>query len=476
MFDESETAARSIVARICGSARAEARAAAAMLRSIGHLYQLRLRESGECDDWATDTSEAVAAEVAAALRISQGLATNHLYYAKAMNDQLPCVATVFAEGDLTYSMFQTLVYRTGLITDAEVLASVDAELAVGVARWPSLSRSQLTGRVDRIVARHDRDAVRRRRERAADRSIEIAAGDSGLAEIRGYLRCTDGHALEKRLDALAATVCDDDPRTHDARRSDAMGALAAGSDRLACECGQDGCAAGTRQRSGPVLIHVVAEQATIDGRSQTPGTLLGSDSLIPPEMVAELAKSARLRPLIDPADAPAESGYLPSAALRDFVRCRDLTCRFPGCDRAAVGCDVDHTIPFGDGGATQASNLKCLCRAHHLIKTFWRWRDRQLRDGTIIWTSPSGESYVTTPGSAFLFPTLCAPAAAVVVHEIPTGRCGDRTAMMPRRRRSRAQNRTARVEAERRRNREERTAARTIGEPRASAYEEPPPF
>jgi hypothetical protein len=93
--------------------------------------------------------------------------------------------------------------------------------------------------------------------------------------------------------------------------------------------------------------------------------------------------------------------------LADVVRCQDLTCRFPGCDRLAVGRDLDHTIPYGDGGRTPASNLKCLCRVHHLIKTFWGWRDRQLPDATVIWTSPSGQTYVTTPGSALLFPSLC---------------------------------------------------------------------
>ena len=80
----------------------------------------------------------------------------------------------------------------------------------------------------------------------------------------------------------------------------------------------------------------------------------------------------------------------PRKALADFVRCRDLTCRWPGCDRPAYDCDVDHTIPYADGGPTHASNLKCYCRTHHLVKTFWGWRDRQLPDGTVILTSPAG--------------------------------------------------------------------------------------
>ena len=158
--------------------------------------------------------------------------------------------------------------------------------------------------------------------------------------------------------------------------------------------------------AGPVVIHVIAEQASVEGRSATPAAMLvdGLEGLLPAEVIAELAKSARLV-LGNPPAGP-ESGYTPSAKLADFVRCRDLTCRAPGCDRPAIGCDIDHTIPYAQGGATHASNLKCLCRTHHLLKTFWDWHDEQLPDGTIIWGLPDGHTYVTTPGSALLFPSL----------------------------------------------------------------------
>jgi Domain of unknown function (DUF222) len=169
-------------------------------------------------------------------------------------------------------------------------------------------------------------------------------------------------------------VCDDDPRTMAERRADAFGAMATGADRMGCRCGLPDCPAGGRV-AGSVLIHVIAEQATLDGTGQGPAAMVGYEGLIPAELVAELARAARLRPLIHPADAPPGSGHTPSRALADFVRCRDLTCRFPGCDRPASASDIDHTVAYGDGGCTQASNLKCLCRLHHLIKTFWGWRD-----------------------------------------------------------------------------------------------------
>jgi hypothetical protein len=89
--------------------------------------------------------------------------------------------------------------------------------------------------------------------------------------------------------------------------------------------------------------------------------------------------------------------------------------------------------------------MKCtwVVRCHHLVKTFWGWRDQQLPDGTVILTSPSGQTHVTTPGSALLFPSLCLSTGgfpAIETDMPPDDYCGQRSAMMPKRRRSRTQN------------------------------------
>jgi hypothetical protein len=74
--------------------------------------------------------------------------------------------------------------------------------------------------------------------------------------------------------------------------------------------------------------------------ASTPASVLGADGLIPAPVVAELAKSAKLRPLIAPAGV--EPHYIPSTRLAAFVRARDLTCLAPGCDRPATDCDIEH--------------------------------------------------------------------------------------------------------------------------------------
>lgn len=471
-----------LLERIRVFSRVENQAAAAQLSAIGELFTYRLSRCSETEEWAIDTMEAVAAEVAAELRISQGLAAGQVRHARAMRERLPQVAEVFKAGDIGYRMFQTIVYRTDLIVDPEVLVAVDAELAVNVTRWPSMSQGRLAGQVDRVVARADADTVRRRKEHAAGREIWIVDGGEGLSHIQGSLLSPDARALDRRLSALAGTVCEHDPRTREQRRADALGALAAGADRLRCGCGRADCGAARRPAARPVVIHVIAEQATVDGLGAAPGSLVGADGLIPPELMADLAASAKLVPLSHPGDAPPESGYVPSAALAAFVRCRDLTCRWPGCDRPAFECDVDHTIPFAAGGLTHTSNLKCYCRTHHLVKTFWGWREQQLPDGTLILGSPAGRTYVTTPGSALLFPGLCASTGAIPAPEAdpPVEDCERRSAMMPRRRRTRAQNRAHRIATERRQNRSARLATHPRSAlkpgPAPPENDDPPPF
>jgi hypothetical protein len=160
---------------------------------------------------------------------------------------------------------------------------------------------------------------------------------------------------------------------------------------------------------------------------------------------------ATVRPLDHPGDGDPEPRYRPSEALAAFVRCRDLTCRFPCCRRPADRCDIDHTVPYDAGGAKHPSNLKCLCRKHHLLKTFWTgaggWHDRELPDGTVIWRSPSGATYTTNPGSALPIPTLSLRTAELP----PTARRNTphRGAMMPKRRRTRAAELRYRITADR---------------------------
>ena len=109
-------------------------------------------------------------------------------------------------------------------------------------------------------------------------------------------------------------------------------------------------------------------------------------------------------------------------------------------------------------------------------------RGAQLADGTLIFTSPAGQTYVTTPGSALLFPSLCHAVGGMPTPEAdpPPDYCAQRTAMMPKRRRTRAQNRAQRVATERRANHQARMAASLTtpddNRPPPDPDDDPPPF
>ena len=146
-------------------------------------------------------------------------------------------------------------------------------------------------------------------------------------------------------------------------------------------------------------------------------------------------------------------------ALRD----RDLTCRFPGCDRPAERCDLDHRTPYGDRGATHPANLRCLCRKHHLLKTFWTgpsgWTDHQLDDGTIIWTAPTGHHYRSPPPAALHFPhcnttTPTPPTPPTPPHQTAAtpAPASQRALAMPQRKHPRRTTHTNRIHTQRHHN------------------------
>jgi Domain of unknown function (DUF222) len=95
---------------------------------------------------------------------------------------------------------------------------VGEQLAAHVVRWPSLSRGRLAAQVDRIVARADVDALRRRAKTQRDRRVWIGPDHQGTAEITGHLLSPDAHVLDRRLDALAGAGCAHDPRGREQRR------------------------------------------------------------------------------------------------------------------------------------------------------------------------------------------------------------------------------------------------------------------
>lgn len=248
---------------------------------------------------------------------------------------------------------------------------------------------RLTAALDALVYRHDRDAVRRAKTATDDRHLEIRPLDTGdpLAEVWGVLQTPHAVALNLRLNQLARTVCAADPRTHAQLRADAVGPLTQCLDQMRCACGDPDCA-GRAVVDSPVVVNLVVNQDTLGDTECCEPALVSGFGVVNSAQARQMAMQpgARVRSLIA---SEGVDGYRPTRALAAFVRCRDLMCRFPGCSHPADSADLDHSVPYADGGSTAVGNLKALCRKHHLLKCtpIMNAPDTQVRAGCDCRTS-----------------------------------------------------------------------------------------
>ena len=116
----------------------------------------------------------------------------------------------------------------------------------------------------------------------------------------------------------------------------------------------------------------------------------------------------KVTPVVDLTDHLSVDAYETPTRIVEQVQHRDLTCRFPSCNRTSHTrpghLDVDHinAYRFEDPddpggrpppGQTATSNLAQLCRFHHRIKTHGGWDYQLTHDTVFTWTSPLGRRY-----------------------------------------------------------------------------------
>lgn len=282
------------------------------LELIGELFARRRQQLLEARFVHTNPYVATAAELSPVQNLSHHRAVSQVCTAVTLRERLPLVGKVLRSGLIDSRMLEVILIRTENVED-EMIGRVDAALARNITTWMKLSKPKLRDRIDTIVANVDPAAVRVPPEVNDNRYLDITAGHApGMAAVNGHIRAEDGAALDQRLDALAETVCEHDPRSHGQRRTDACGALGRGEASLACQCGREDCPAAAQRAqaatAATAVIHLLAEQATVEGSSDRPGYLPGF-GVLPAESVREIAKTADLEPVTLPgADAGADRG------------------------------------------------------------------------------------------------------------------------------------------------------------------------
>ncbi|MGP4054758.1 DUF222 domain-containing protein [Mycobacterium sp. 4D054] len=515
-----------LLAAIEQCAREEAQAGARKAAAIAELVYSTVDRDDEHDDWVYDCWAQTASELGAVLNLGHRRASGQMRIAMALRDRLPGLAERYLQGRVSAQVVSKICWRTRLVEDAQVWALLDEQLATHAPQWGSLSEEALVRAIDAVIDRYDPDALIRSKEVIAGRDFHIGAHEDPdeWVLVWGQILGCDAVLLAARIAELLKNVCADDPRDMGERRSCAVGAIIRGQDHLPCRCGKADCpgAAPVAPGSSNVVISVLADPAALDAAYQlitdqdhqqqnqpqsepepeeqlepepesNPAAcvkdsglaLLPGVKVLPIVALAEAIRDgAAIKQLWLPGPEP-EPHYRPSAKLAAFVRARDLFCRFPGCTVPAEHCDLDHVLPW-PYGPTHPSNLNCKCRTHHLGKTFADgWRDEQLPDGTVIWTTPAGLRYTTVPGSRVLFPGWDTTTAKLPPRTWPPPDPG-RSARMPKRRRTRAAEDAARIKAEREHNAAQRaleeeahTAAQVAAQVGAAAERhrrpDPPP-
>ncbi|MCF8608578.1 HNH endonuclease [Gordonia sp. HY285] len=375
------------------------------------------------DRRVVDVFASVSREVAAALCVAASTADRQVSLAVEAVERLSKVARLMRDGVISVAAFGAVVLEATGVEDAELIAAVDAATASELAELGGVSRGDAEGVSRRMVAEIDPDGLRERRT-ARGKGVTVSHDVDG-SDVTIATTPEDAAMIDASVRAVAGRVCENDSRSCGVRRHDAAVALLTGRP-FVCDCGEPGCPVTASDDEiaaefAKIVVHVVADAATVDGDADKAGWLDGF-GVIDPHHVREIAArtDARLRPLdiAGLADGAAQAGnpYRPTATCDVAMRAVFGTCSEPGCDRSAWRCDLDHVTEYNHdapaaGGATCPCNLNPKCRYHHLVKTFaGGWIDDQIIDANgVIWTevtTPTGYTVRSRARNHWLLPDL----------------------------------------------------------------------
>ncbi len=353
-------------------------------------------EASSEDDWSCG-------EVAAALRLSSRTAQSRVDMARFLCGAGRPTLEALSQGRATFPQARVIVDAVEHL-DAEVAAAVQERV---LPRVHQQTRAQLRATVARAVLAADPlGAEARHAEAMEQRAVRHWPEPDSMATLNAYGRADEVAELYRTVDDHAQKLArvagvDDRPGKGriDGLRMDALLALV-----RAGAAGSGGASAGAPGARCRGEAAVVLDFETLLGLADSPGELPGYGPIVP-SLARELAGDREWRRWVaDPVEGHlldfGRSTYRPPARLRQFLAARDRCCRFPGCGQPVHRCDIDHTRPYDNGGATSAANCRSLCRRHHRLKTHGGWRIEPHDDGSCTWTSPAGHAYLVRPPPA----------------------------------------------------------------------------
>jgi Domain of unknown function (DUF222) len=341
------------------------------LAAAGKLLTARRVESSNV--WRRAGHRSAAAHVAEATGTGLGPAITALETARNLGS-LPATDEAVRRGKLSETQLKE-------IAGAAILQPGAEEALVEAAGQQPLSVLKLRCRRVRAAGRDSHasyEAIRR------GRYLRNWVEGDGAVRFEARLTPDAGARLlasvKDEVDRLAAgarRIGLEEPR-----RALAADALVA----LVCGGGSTGSHAADRVEDGrgrtppgpPTMVHVRVDHAALVRGRVEPGELCEIQGIgpIPVEVARRLAVDSILSVLVtDGVDVTgvAHAGRTIPTALRRALAERDPVCVVPGCD-TGEGLEIDHLVPFVDGGKASMENLVRLCHWHHYLKTHHRHR------------------------------------------------------------------------------------------------------
>ncbi len=401
---------RAGIDRVVGIRAAMSAMQAEELRELAALQQLaanaavrRATEAGSAPGRDREVAHrTLVAELAVACRVSDRTMAARLADAEIMVTGFPSTVQALADGAITLGHARVIAEHGAAVTEPALRARFeDAVLTRAITVTPGRLR-----RVAQLAAARLGEVSFEERHRLAreSRNVLVMESSDGMSQLIHTLPTVFAEAIRDRLTEQAKAITasnPNDPRTLDQLRSDLATELLLTGEPSGCEDAPHAAGIGIRAE-----VSIVIPALTLLGQGDEPATITGRGPIALDDAKRLAADvPSLLRIITDPVSGMvlAVDTYRPSEQLRRFLRIRDGRCRFPSCNRDPRRCDIDHTFDAHYGGATEASNLECLCRNHHTLKHHGGWKVEQTSPGVLEWTGPHGIALTDHPDTPVRF-------------------------------------------------------------------------
>jgi hypothetical protein len=379
------------------------------------------------------------AEIATSLRIPERAAETLIAVSEALTHDLPNTLDALRGGTISYPHAHRIVDAAAFLPESDTKDRFE-RTAVAIAE--ETTAATLARRLRPLSEKLRPETLTERHTRALDeRDVRMDSGCDGMGWLNAYLPIVDVTAIFGRLtdaarslrgsdesrtlaqlraDVLRDVLLDDPPVAEEpVGRGDSLfaGGTGADDDGVEGDPAGDGDAAdasvrdsGAGDRTGVVLryrgirprVYLTVPVLTLLGHGDEPATLEGYGPIDPRtarELTARAPSFTRIltHPETGAVLSVGRTSYVVPSDLRTWLRIRDSTCRFPGCNQPVTACDVDHSLDWQANGLTAHDNLAHLCRGHHTMKHYGGWAVRHTADATLVWTSPAGRRHITHP-------------------------------------------------------------------------------